>query len=589
MSAHLRGLLAWKPLTKLLARPRRGGRSGSVAVQFALVCMPIMVISLAAIDLHRVSAVKASLQDALDAATLKAARSTAVTQTDLTTVGAAALNANLRSIPDVTLKTDSFVPTNSDVVGRATMKIDPIIGDMITGGSTTIGVTSTVTRSVNKIELALVLDNTGSMADTLGSGTKLTALKTAASSLVDTLSTAAQRSTDPNAVRIAVAPFSMTVNVGSTYQAASWITGTQPTAYGTDLFTTAQNRFTLLSNMHMTWAGCVELRPAPYDVQDTAPNSAAPATMFVPYFAPDEPDASSILKSGSTYYSFPNNYITQDFPAPAYSSTTTYAVGDEVYSSSKIYVSLQASNKNKTPSSNATYWRLEKATHDTVNTWQARQGNPTKYTTGYTYGYIASGASGTGSTGPNANCSMTPILRLTNNFTTVKSKLTAMQAVGNTNVPMGMAWGWHLLSPNAPFADGAAYGTDKLSKIVVLLTDGDNTNDVESNPENSIYLGVGYIWQGRLLNSSNVALDATSTAAQRTSAMDSRFAKICANMKAQNIIIYTIGLGVSTSSGNNLKACATSTDKYFDVTDTAQLTAVFNTIAGAISNLRISH
>jgi len=68
---------------------------------------------------------------------------------------------------------------------------------------------------VNKLEVAMVLDNTGSMA-----GTKLSTLKTAASNFVDTLSSAAARSADPDAVKIGLVPFSMTVKVGSGYQGA---------------------------------------------------------------------------------------------------------------------------------------------------------------------------------------------------------------------------------------------------------------------------------------------------------------------------------------------------------------------------------
>ena len=71
-------------------------------------------------------------------------------------------------------------------------------------------------------------------------------------------------------------------------------------------------------------------------------------------------------------------------------------------------------------------------------------------------------------------------------------------------------------------------------------------------------------------------------------AIDSREALVCTNMKAKGIIIYTIGVGVSDHSRSGLSACASSPDKYFDVTDSAQLSSVFSTIAGQINNLRIS-
>src|SRR5690606_11929671 len=37
-----------------------------------------------------------------------------------------------------------------------------------------------------------------------------------------------------------------------------------------------------------SWAGCVEQRPSPYDVNDTPATPSNPATLFVPMFAPDQ-------------------------------------------------------------------------------------------------------------------------------------------------------------------------------------------------------------------------------------------------------------------------------------------------------------
>jgi len=153
---------------------------------------------------------------------------------------------------------------------------------------------------------------------------------------------------------------------------------------------------------------------------------------------------------------------------------------------------------------------------------------------------------------------------------------------------MGTVWGWHMVSPNAPFADGSAYGTRNVSKVLVLLTDGDNVMGETNDPNDSTYSGYGYVWQKRLKNASNVALDVGASGTQRRDAMDSRQTKTCAAAKAKGVIIYAIGVGVSTHSKTVLQGCATSTDKYYDVTDSAQLSAVFNTIAGSIQNLRIA-
>lgn len=522
-------------------------KDGAVAVQFAILALPLTVLTFGLFDISRASIAKQQLQDALDAANLIAARSTGTTDAQLNAVGAPALTANLANLSDATLTASNFHANGAYIDATATVKVTPVIANLWLQGDMTISASSQVVRTMNKVEVALVLDNTGSMSYTLGSQTKIVALRSAATQLVDTLAAAAARSTDPNAVKISLVPFSMTVNVGTTYKTATWMSGTMPTAYGSDIFSnTTTNRFTMLTQTGLTWGGCVESRPAPYDIQETAPSSGTPATMFVPYFAPDEPDDNTIsyTSGGHTYYyDFDNNWITND-------KTTT--------------------------------------TGSTLATVKTRQGRVQKYAASNT-GNIASGANGTGDFGPNRECNIQPIMRLTNNFSALKTRIAALGTGGNTNVPMGLVWGWHMISPNGPFADGATYGTQNLTKIIVLLTDGDNTNDEVSNPQNSIYTGVGYAWQARLLSASNVALTETSTGTQRRDALDDREAKLCANIKARGIIIYSIGVGVSSHSQSILQACASSPDKYYNVTDAADLSSTFNAIAGSIQNLRISH
>jgi Flp pilus assembly protein TadG len=550
---------------KRLAARLRDDERGAIAVQFALLVIPLAILTFGLIDISRVSVQRRQLQDALDAATLMAARSTATTNADLDTIGDAAMATEMSGLGvTLTSANSTFaLGANNTVVGTVqNVTIAPIISNLWNTGSTTVTATSTVMRSVNHLEVALVLDNTGSMASSLGSGgTKINALITASKSLVDTLAAAAGRATDTDAVKISVVPFSMTVNIGSTYQGQSWLLGKQPAGYGADLFATSQDRFTLLSNLGVSWAGCVESRPAPYDITDDAPNSSVDASMFVPFFAPDEPDDNTVgvNQSNNTRYrddrlyntSYPiENTWLPDGVSPSGTSSTAW--NDRSVPVAKY----GTSNKN--------------------NVLSAAK-------TGFDYG-------------PNAGCGLTSLLRLTNvrtsaNTTVVKAKLDQMVADGNTNVAMGLAWGWHTLSNNAPFADGVDPATTtgkKTTKVIVLLTDGDNTNDVYNNPNKSIYTGYGYIGQGRLLNASGAALGTSSSATDRRDAIDSREAKLCANAKAEGVQIYAIGVGVSSHSKGILQACATKTDMYYDVTDAAQLTSVFNTIAGSIQNLRIT-
>lgn len=550
----------WNRLASRLANlpPRvRDDERGAVAVQFALLLLPIAILTFGLIDLSRASVQKRQLQDALDAATLMAARSTATTDDGLDTIGDAVLTTEMTGLGVPITDADATFAAGAEntVVGTVNVVIKPIIANLWSSGDSTVAATSTVKRSVNKLEVALVLDNTGSMDSYLGGVKKITALKTAAQSLVDVLAAAAGRASETDAVKLAVVPFSMTVNVGSSFQGESWLKGSMPAQYGDDLFNDGAHldRFALLTAMKLKWSGCVESRPDPYDITDEAPYEAQPASYFVPFFAPDEPDKSYTVKksSGGGTDSYYNPYSVND------------------------YAMDYGGNPNP---------------RDTPTAWFLRQGNAAKYVPANLRSTANPGAV---DRGPNAGCGLTSVLPLTNlreatDVKIVKDKLEKMVATGNTNVAMGAIWGWHAVSPHPPLADGRPYGAKNVSKVIILLTDGDNVMSESNNANDSTYSGYGYVWQKRLKDKNGVALDTGSSAAARMEAMDSRQKKVCEAAKLKGVQIYSIGVGVSAHSKTVLLACASKPDMYYDVTDAAQLTAVFNTIAGSIQNLRIT-
>lgn len=500
----------------------RRDEGGNIAITAAIAVPVLALVSFALLDVNRASTQKRELQDALDAAALYAARSPAVTDADLQKVGAKVLVAQLGTMQDASLVSSSFkLGKNGEVVATAQASVKPFVSNLWLQRDMMVGASSEVLRSMNRIELALVLDNTGSMA-----GSKLSNLKIAAKNLIDTLAASAARSSEPNPVRIGIVPFSQTVKVGAAYKSQTWIDQTGAAPINKEIFwdkatgaPVNANRFTLLSNMGQTWGGCVETRAQPYDVQDTAPAVGTPATLYTPYFAPDEPDDEDESDNGDFGY-FSNNYLP-----------------DEVYSSSN---------------------------------WKIPQGNVGKYDQAPKSGR-----------GPNRGCDMQPIMRLTTNWSSLKSLVDGMVATGNTNIPIGAAWGWNLLSPNGPFADGSPYGTAKLSKIAIIMTDGDNVMSNASNDNQSNYNALGYLWQNRL------GINGGGEGA-RTAAMDKRLALLCENMKAKGIVVYTVRVEVKSGASALLKKCATSADRYYDVQNANDLNDVFQRIAGEISNLRIS-
>lgn len=544
-------------MTGIFSKPagrRRFGSDerGAIAPMAAVTLATLVLGSGVALDISRLISARHTLQDAVDSANLALARMPASTSPAvLKSTAEAWIKANV----DDGQVTNLQIGTPERTLGQIKLRATADVNALLTAVKLPVEGNSVVKYGTSHIELALVLDNTGSMGD---SG-KLEALKTAAKTLVDKLSESAKLSGDPDALKIGVVPFSISVNVGSANSTAAWITGVQPTAYGKDIFTTAStNRFTLFTRMQRPWGGCVESRPMPYDIQDTAPTAGTGGTMFVPFFAPDEPD--EFMDYDGDRYGYGNDYM-NDHP----DDRLTARVWNQTYGGS-------------------------------YKGWELKQGNPAKYDgVPDRSGQIATSPY---PVGPNSGCGTAAVLPLTTNIAAVNAKLTQMVAYGNTHVPMGLVWGWHVVSPNAPYALGSPYNAKGVVKIVVLVTDGANTYTTNANnhicksggrpayctpdTNDSHYTGYGYKWQNRIStnggNFSNPAL-----------AMNDRLGKLCANMKAAKIEMYTVPVQVDDLQIKALlQSCASSADKYIDVANAGGLQDAFENIAGSISGLRVA-
>jgi Flp pilus assembly protein TadG len=554
-------------IARAVSTGRRLGRetAGNVAVIFALVLPLLIMITLGGVDISRASTVKMNLQDALDAATLAAARSQFIEDDDITRVGLDSLRANLAPFSDIELMegetTFRLNTTTGAVEADARVGVETLVADIVLppygaalDDRLVVRARSQVLRSNNRIEVALVLDNTGSM-----NGAKLDNTKAAAIDLINRLEAADGRSIETDAIKISLVPFSHTVRVhqGGTNTPPSWMsnaTNHTGASGSTGLFDTGVGRFTLFQNLGTTWRGCVESRPQPFDIRDTAPSSGNQSTMFVPYFSPDEPDRGD-YPNDSTWQSWlnssnsdENNYLNDGSGTGFTTSNSTNPHGSASARTANFWLRLKARAKyNTTPLG-------------TLNT----------------------------SFGPNQGCTLQPLIRLTDDYAALRTAVNNMVASGNTNVPLGAMWGWHTLSPNAPFGDGRAYGTERLQKIIIIMTDGANVMTDTNSPNDSYYNGMGYIWQGRLgITSGN---DST-----RRTRMDNRLdhatagtEDLCGNMKTAGIEVYTVAVQVDSTAQTLLRRCASSNDHYFPVDSASGIGAAFDRIAGAIENLRIS-
>ncbi|RAK52368.1 pilus assembly protein [Phenylobacterium deserti] len=180
-------------------------QKGAMAVTLALSMLPMSLAAIGSIDLIRGLGTRNHLQDALDAAALAAARSTATDSIEIQRIGRAALALNMGADAAVN---STFTLTKEGVVIANASTVSPTwLYASIAGSDLTVDAHSEVTRASSNVELAIVVDVTGSMA-----GSKIVDLKAAATNLVDLVVKDQQ---EPFFSKASLVPYSAAVNVGS--------------------------------------------------------------------------------------------------------------------------------------------------------------------------------------------------------------------------------------------------------------------------------------------------------------------------------------------------------------------------------------
>jgi Flp pilus assembly protein TadG len=409
-------------------------RAGNVAIIFSLAIVPVVGGIGAAVDYSTANSNRTSMQKALDSTALALAKLMPLTQAELDSKGWQIFSANLGALkvdmPQSGLKITTPITGKIHLV--ATGQYTPQMSGFVGVQAFPVGATSEVQWGMKKLELALALDNTGSMEE----DNKMVELKKAAKNLLTTLQASVVNTGD---VKVSIIPFHKEVRVDTavyTYS-GSWLKWDDWEDQNQDCTGNWWNQ-TCSPKHKKNWNGCISDRDQPNDASDNAPTG----------------------------------------------------------------------NANKFP---------------------ARQ------------------------------CSYSPLatlLPLTSNFTTLNSKIDAMQPNGGTNVAIGLQWAWHSLTAGEPLTQAAAPAND-LSKYIILMTDGVATINR---------------WSGN-------GKDPCPACAERITAT-------CTAVKAAGIRIYTIR--VIEGDANVLRSCASDPSMYFDVQNAGQLTSVFNSIGATLAQLHLS-
>jgi Flp pilus assembly protein TadG len=551
--------------------------SGAVAIIFALLLIPILIVASAAIDYSRLTTERTKLQAAVDAAVLAgspAARS-ALANGDTSAFALEAsqvIQAQL-SEAGASFSVDLQVTLEKSGVYciKASRDVELFFASAIGVSTSQIGAKSCA-AAPTAVEVALALDNSGSMDKPLGAITKLQALVLAATDLVDAVAPAG--STD---AAISVTPFAATVNVGAQRRGATWLdmsgaSSTHWSQYVRPLNATwlPTSRFDLFDSMGTPWKGCVEERPAPYLTTDVRPTPSIPDSLFVPYLAPDDvgpATGGNVAPDGSISY---NSYLADD--------GGVCAPGDADATADAADPISQGSGAAKI----CKYRNQQVAAVDSL--------------VGGKYGGGALAA------GPNLGCIETPLQLLTSAAQTdVKGAggiLARMIPEGDTNLLSGFMWAWRTLSPNGPFADVGAttgvglrrpkpYDESMVKKVIVMMTDGVNNWVPRQSPYGSMYTGLGFYSDNRLQGSSSPT---TSTNARQQ--LDQSFLEACDRAKSAGVKVYTVAFStpdtpMDADGAATLAKCASNAKMALSAGDADSLRTAFQQIGADIKRLRL--
>lgn len=429
-----------------LFRRFKSDESGATAIMFGLSLIPVIGLVGGAVDYSRAARAHSELQKAVDAATIVLTRAPAsASQADLESQAKALVGANFH--PDASVQLD---PIRVSRTGRAIQvaasgSVQTAIMAVMGMDRMNISTEAHGTSGGKNIELALVLDNTGSMNEVVKGRRKIDELKSAS---LDLLSILQKSTTSADQIKVSIVPFDTQVRVdAATHRNADWLR--------------------IDSRDRSGWQGYVmdrdwdSSRGINYDVSDAVVDKIYPATLYP-----------SVL----------------------------------------------------------------------------------------------------GLRGSDELATIRPLTSVSSGYQMLKDTVGVMRPGGCTNITIGAAWGMAALSKGEPLSEAAA-PSNGLEKILMIVTDGDNTKNRFDGD----------------------CREGTSASKK----IDSRTELACANAKAAGIRVITVRL--IEGNATLLRNCASVvTDRqdpfyrngeplYNDVQNPADLKVAFQTIANAIVGTRLTH
>lgn len=640
---------------KRMARRTRGfltrfasATRGNVAMMFGLT-LPVMVMLVAGgIDLHNASTVKAKLQDALDAAALAAARSRYTDDANINRVGLAALKANMKEFNDE-IDTASFVLSDgSMVVATARINVKTLIANIILppygklmDDRLPVSGRSEVLRASRNVEVALALDITGSMDNCTRNcppTSKLQDLQAAAKELIDIV---VQDQQEPFYSKVALAPYAAGVNVGSransargsldgttrNVSSASWLTGTLRTissiSSGTVTVTSNGHGFVTGDRVVMWNVGRMPtMNGVTYQVVRTSNNqfqlrtvnsagavsnylTSSTSTTNAAYVAKCARTDCGLVLNVTSHGLSTNDYVRlTDMGGLSQLNEGGYRVasvsGSQIILDTSRSIGLVDTSRGAISYTSGgklmngrdgSLWRAFPTDSGMVNTLASS--NCVSERVGaqrYTDVRPSTASVGRSYLDSSNPCPSREITPLSSSASFLRAEVDRLRAGGSTAGQIGIAWAWYMVSPNfASLFDTAsrpgAYEPDRLLKVAVLMTDGEfNTPFRDGVIASDAGTGSGSLDTHINLSASN--------GDPFTQSVD-----LCNAMKAQGVVVYTVGFDLGTNTGGPgidsavevMKNCATDENThFFNATTGTDLRDAFRAIGRDITRLRIA-
>ncbi len=597
-----------------LARRMRAfapNEKGNVAMLFALACLVIFPLVGFAIDFSRTIVDKHKLQMMTDSAVLAAAHDAHMTSAEREAV----IESYINHLEEELGREILYTVTQDDegLVSLTTqLRVDTTISKIMGKDYIDVRVRSDAVEGGADIEVAMILDITGSM-----SGSRITALKEAATDLVNTVVTDEQT---PYYSKASLVPYSVAVNVGAyaddvrgnilpgrSITGAAWQTGTTKNITGA----TRANPVVITSNAHgfttgnRVWisgvSGMTQLNNKVYTVTVVDANRFSIGVNGSGY---------SNYSSGGTIrrcintncevtvtannHGLANNdhvWITGVNGMTQINRTThqTWQVSGVTTNTFVLNTTVGPNYSAYTSGGTAfctvagcQYFRFNNASSAAqrlhqISTCATERTGDEAYTdvsaadepVGYGYMSTANG------------CPSNEILPLTSDKDALIEAIDDLSIGGSTAGHLGAAWGFYTLSPNfgsifPSASQPAEFGRPKLHKFAVFMTDGDFNSS---------------FCQGVLSRTSTSGSGSTADQINCNSENGNSFSQAqqyCDAMKEAGIRVYTVGFEVpSQTLRDALTECASHSQFAYFANGSAELVSVFQQIGRSINEVRL--